>query len=132
MNRRFVFISFCFLLTFSLNAEKRTYRSEKPVHNVISSFLDSLETNQIQFAIRKTYNEKTDGRLGFVLILQPGQRMMDVRFMNEKNKATLVQIQVQNQSDARLAHKMLVNEMKLTEVGIKEIDDSLPANWPSP
>lgn len=119
------------LMAGPLAAEKRTYRSAQPVHDVISSFLDSLEKNNIRFAIQKTYNEKTDGRLGFVLVLQPGKRLMDVRFMSESKNATLVQVQTHSQSDGRLAHKMLAEDLKMAEVGVKEIDDSLPAGWPS-
>lgn len=118
--------AFLFLLaSASLQAETRTYQSGRAIQDFIPAFIDQL--GGLQFKIVKNYNEATDGKLGFVLALMPGQRYCDISFVENNGKGTLLRITTQDRSDAAL-FSQIASRMGMTEPGLS----APPAREPGP
>lgn len=112
----------------NLAAETRTYQSGRPIQDFIPAFIDHL--GGLQFKVVKNYNETTDGKLGFVLALMPGQRYCDIAFVENVGKGTLLRITTQDRSDEAL-FSQIASRMGMTEPGLSPARDTGPA-WPTP
>jgi len=117
--------------SFNLYAEIRIYRYNGPINEFLPKFVDQLAESQVKFRITKQYNENTDGKLGFMMLLLPGRRLVDLQFFNENDKTTLVKIFFENPWDGKIFHEIFTR-LKMNEPDIKSFDDSLPPGWPKP
>ena len=113
-------------------AQKRIYRSSQPVGKFIPALIDAMADSGMRFTVEKAYDEKTDGKLGLLLTLKPGGRVVDISFHNENDKTTLVAVRYQDPSDSNRFNQLFLNRLGMSEVGVGKIDDSVPAGWPSP
>ena len=116
----------------ALVAQKRIYRSSQPVGKFIPALIDAMADSGMRFTVEKAYDEKTDGKLGLLLTLKPGGRVVDISFHNENDKTTLVAVRYQDPSDSNRFNQLFLNRLGMSEVGVGKIDDSVPAGWPSP
>ena len=121
-----------FLSGSSLLAQKRIYRSSQPVGKFIPALIDAMTEAGMRFSVEKTYDEKSDGKLGMLIMMKPGARMVDMGFHDENGKSTLLTIRFQDPSDSSKFNQLFLKNMKMSEVGLGEIEDSVPAGWPQP
>ncbi|GIX41219.1 MAG: hypothetical protein KatS3mg129_0952 [Leptospiraceae bacterium] len=122
-----LFVLFCGILS----AETRIYRYNGPINDFLPKFVDQLAESKLKFQITKQYNENTDGRLGFMMLVLPGRRLVDLQIFNEQEKTTLVKIFYENPWDGKIFHEIFI-KLKMNEPDVKPIDDSLPPGWPKP
>ncbi|MCB1137406.1 MAG: hypothetical protein KDK23_01570 [Leptospiraceae bacterium] len=120
------------LASSSLMAQKRIYRASQPVGKFIPMLIDAMTGAGMKFRVEKTYDEKTDGKLGLLITMKPGGRMVDISFHDENGKATLVAIRSQDPADSSRFNQLFVQTLNMSEVGLGKIDDTVPAGWPSP
>ncbi len=143
-NSRFAFLpstmrhkTVCALVIFlmagsSLMAQKRIYRSSQPVGKFIPALIDAMTERGMRFSVEKAYDEKSDGKLGLLITMKPGGRFVDMGFHDENGKATLVTIRFQDPADSSAFNKLFLQSMNMSEVGVGQVDDSVPSGWPSP
>ncbi|MCB1170351.1 MAG: hypothetical protein KDK25_08460 [Leptospiraceae bacterium] len=115
-----------------LLAQKRIYRSAQPVGKFIPMLIDAMTDAGMKFTVEQTYDEKTDGKLGLLITMKPGGRMVDISFHDENGKSTLVAIRSQDPGDSSRFNQLFVQTLNMSEVGLGKIDDTVPAGWPSP
>lgn len=120
-----------FFITSSIFSETRLYRYNGPINKFLVQFVDELGNKNLKFQITKQYNEETDGRLGFSMLVLPGRKFVDLQFFNENNQTTLVKIFYENAWDGKIFHEIFM-KLNMNEPDIKPIDDSLPPGWPKP
>lgn len=120
-----------FLVSSVLYSENRIFRFNGPINIFVSKFVDELSESKVKFQIIKNYDENRDGRLGFRMYILPGRRLVDLQFINEENKSTLIKLFYENPWDGKVFENILL-KLKAQEPGTQNIDDSLPPGWPSP
>ncbi|HBS06060.1 MAG TPA: hypothetical protein DEA96_13920 [Leptospiraceae bacterium] len=116
----------------SLMAQKRIYRSSQPVGKFIPALIDAMTERGMRFSVEKAYDEKSDGKLGLLITMKPGGRFVDMGFHDENGKSTLVTIRFQDPADSSAFNKLFLQTMNMSEVGVGQVDDSVPSGWPSP
>lgn len=126
-----LFLLLIFIFSTVLYSENRIFRYNGPINIFITKFVDELSESKVKFQIIKNYDENTDGRLGFRLYILPGRRLVDLQFINEDNKSTLIKLFYENSWDGKVFENILL-KLKVQEPGSQKIDDSLPPGWPSP
>jgi hypothetical protein len=130
--RTTVSILMVMILASPLLAEKRIYRSAKPVGQFIPALIDAMGDAGMRFTVERSYDEKTDGKLGLLLTMKPGNRVVDLGFHDEKGKTTLVTVRFQDPSDSGQFNQLFTGRLQMKEVGLGNIDDTVPAGWPTP
>lgn len=120
------------LCSTSLFAQKRIYRSSQPVGKFIPALIDAMADSGMKFSVERAYDEKSDGKLGLLLTMKPGGRVVDISFHDENGKTTLVAVRYQDPADSSLFNRLFIQKLNMTEIGLGKIDDSVPAGWPSP
>ncbi len=126
-----IIIFIVFFISTSIFPETRLYRYYGPINKFVVQFVDELSNKNLKFQITKHYNEETDGRLGFSMLIMPGRKFVDLQFFNENNKTTLVKIFYENPWDGKIFHEIFM-KLKMNEPEVKAFDDSLPPGWPKP
>ena len=121
-----------FLITGSLMAEKRIYRAPQPVGTFIPALIDAMGNAGLKFKVHQTYDEKTDGKLGLLLSLKPGQRLVDLGIHDKNGKSTLVTVTFQDPGDSGVFNRLFTQNLNMTEVGLGKVDGNVPSGWPAP
>jgi hypothetical protein len=120
-----------FFITTAVFSETRYYRYNGPINEFLPKFVDSLGEAKLKFQITKQYDENKDGRLGFMMLVLPGRRLVDLQIFNEQDKTTFIKIFYENPWDGKVFHDIFM-KLKMNEPDSKPIDDSLPPGWPKP
>lgn len=129
--RRFVLLALLSLVLPAigkLSAETRVYHSAKPVHEFIPTFVDQL--SGIQFKVMRHFNEATDGKLGFILALMPGQRYCEISFRENSSKGTVMQISTQDRTDEAYFSRIAAR-LGMSEPGVTPVKNE-SSSWPVP
>ena len=99
-----------------LSAENRYYVSNLERGELVTHFLDELESAKIKITIRKFFNEKSDGKLGFTFWLHPGKTHGEITFHDRGPQAgSFLRIYNQNDHDTRLFRDFFLKRLKLKE-----------------
>jgi len=102
-----------------LAAEYRMYRSSKPRDALLRTLLDEMGRAGFRYSVRKVYNEKKDGKLGFLFWLYPGKYFCEILFYERnKGKTSMIRIYTQNTRVARRFHRLFTKRMKMKPVGL--------------
>ena len=132
-----IFCSILVISVTSISAEKRMYQYNGSVGKFVPELIDTMTAEGIQFSIKSVYNEKKDGKQGFVMFMKPSGNFCEVTFM-DKGKISLVSIFSQNSSDMSRINILFLLKMKMVELGATEEEKSggnsgeLPSGWPDP
>jgi hypothetical protein len=121
----------------SLAAERRLYQYNGPAGEFVPKFIDTMTGDGFKFSVKSVYNEKNDGKQGFVIILKPSGAFCEVTF-TEKGKISIISFFSQNSSDMANINSLLLLKMKMVEIGesSKEGSKVVPrtggSGWPDP
>ncbi len=129
---RILFILIFALSAGMLHAEMRTYRSPQTVGKFVPRLVDELGNAGFSFTVKSVYNEKKDGKQGFVFVLQPRGTICELVFFDEGGKSSLVRVRTQDGQDMDRFHRFFLQRLTMSEVGVTPIPDQKPAGWPSP
>ncbi len=125
---RFLFLRLFFLTLFficivspvsDLGAEWRKYEGQNSKADTLKKLLSQMEKEKVRFSIKRVYNEKTEGKSGFVLILLPKKTICKIIFHNRTQKnGVLLRVFTQNYNDSRFFHKIIVKKLGMKESGV--------------
>ena len=101
-----------------LGAEWRTYSSKQFLSGLLESLLQQMQNEKISFQVKKVFNEKTEGKRGFILRLKRTGAICQFLFYSKANKETMVKVFTQNNRDSRLFHRLLSQKLKMKEIGV--------------
>lgn len=97
-------------------AETRFYQSPDDRGVAMERIVDAMSARHIQFSVRSVFNEKRDGKVGFVFLLRPSRRYCEIAFYPGRD-GSLVRVLTQTTADAGLFHNLLVGTLKLRAIG---------------
>ena len=120
------------MLAGGLSAETRTYRSSQAIGKFVPRMVDELGNAGFTFTVKTAYNEKRDGKQGFVFLLQPRNTVCELVFFDEAGKSSLVRIRTQDGADTDRFHKFFTQRLSMTEVGVTSAPQPAPSGWPTP
>jgi len=100
-----------------VGAETRFYSHDSSARGkLVETFLDSLESAGIHITIRKFFDEKKDGRLGFSFWLHPGKTHGEITFHDRTGTGgSFVKLNTQNGDDTERFRAFFIEKMKLKE-----------------
>ena len=75
---RILILGIVLLFSSNLMAQKRIYRSSQPVGKFIPALIDAMTESGMRFSVEKAYDEKSDGKLGLLIMMKPGGRVVDM------------------------------------------------------
>jgi len=115
-----------------LHAETRIFRYNGPVGELVPKLIDELGDAGFRFRVRNIYNEKNDGKYGFVFEMKPELTICELLF-ESRGKVTLVRLFTQNTADRIRFEQFFTKKMKMVAVGVprtKELKSD--PSWPLP
>ena len=120
---------FCFFLSSPLSAEWRSYESKKLVSHLLPALLTELKNQNISFQVKKVFNQKREGKEGFMIHLKPRNTLCKFIFYHKskKQKYSLIRIFTENSSDSRLLNRIFILKLGMREAVIYQQKNE---TWP--
>ncbi len=120
---------FCFFLSSPISAEWRSYESKESVSHLLPSLLAGLKNQNISFQVKKVFNQKREGKEGFMIHLKPRNTLCKLLFYHKskKQKYSLIRVFTENSSDSRLLSRILIVKLGMREAGIYQQKNE---TWP--
>jgi len=125
-----LFILSLILISVSVFAEKRTYRSGQQSGPFVTQLVEKMG-QKFQFTVKKVYNQSEDGRQGFVFTMAGSRNICEISYF-EDGKQTIVKVFAADNQDLVKLDNFFKKEMQLKEEGVTDHLIDTKNTWKAP